>query len=69
MFFITIYFLMATSPLMDARLYMNVDNVNFNSSTTISVGYFLQSEPRIAVIGMAIEQAQSNGLLPGYDFQ
>ena len=69
MLLIAFYVLMATSPLMDARFYMNVDNVNFNSNTTISVGYFLQSEPRIAVIGMAIDQAQAHGLLPGYDFQ
>jgi hypothetical protein len=40
-----------------------------NASKTIVMGYFLQSEPRIAAIGMAVEQALADGLLPGYDFK
>jgi len=44
-----------------------VDPVGVN--TTIVIGYFLQAEPRIAVIGMAIKHAQSDGLLVGYGFE
>jgi hypothetical protein len=40
-----------------------------DSNKTIVMGYFLQSDPRIVVIGMAIEQAQADGLLPGYGFK
>ena len=40
------------------------------SNTTIVIGYFVQPpESRIAVIGMAIRQAQSDGLLRGYGFE
>jgi hypothetical protein len=38
------------------------------NNSTIKLGYFLQDEPRIAVIEMAITQAQSEGLLVGYNF-
>jgi hypothetical protein len=44
-----------------------VDPIGDNS--TIVIGYFLQPEPRIAVIGMAIAQALSDGLLPGHGFE
>jgi hypothetical protein len=40
-----------------------------DSNATINIGYFLQFEPRIAAIGMAINQAQSDGLLVGYNFE
>lgn len=36
---------------------------------TIVIGYFVNPEVRTAVIGMAIEQAQTDGLLPGYGFR
>lgn len=40
-----------------------------NGNKTITIGYFLDVELRIAVIGMAIEQARTDGLLSGYDFK
>jgi hypothetical protein len=40
-----------------------------DSNVTINIGYFLQADPRIAAIGMAIDQAQSDGLLVGYNFE
>jgi hypothetical protein len=39
------------------------------SNGTIAIGYFVDSEQRIAAIGMAIQQAQVDGLLPGYSFK
>jgi len=62
--------LLANSLLVVARLYLDAPGTNnVDSNSTIKMGYFLQSEQRIAAIGIAIDQAQSDGLLRGYDFR
>lgn len=40
-----------------------------DNNTTINVGYFMQDAQRVAAIGMAIDQIQSEGRLTHYDFQ
>jgi hypothetical protein len=62
--------LLAVTSLVMALTTMEGSNeADVDGNTTINVGYFLQFEPRIAAIGMAIDQFKSEGRLTNYVFE
>jgi len=40
-----------------------------SADKTIRIGYLMDSMPRAGAINVAIERAQNDGLLPGYNFR